>query len=77
MTLLELSIEYRRQADILKGRIKELDALLRRTKHQDERDRLCDRIRDLSILYREARALAVLTARYYERGYHRDERYTL
>jgi len=26
---------------------------------------------------REARALAILTARYYDRSYHRDERYTL
>lgn len=77
MTLLELSVQYRHQADILKGRLKQLNTLLRQTKDQNERDRLCDRIRNLSILYREARALAVLTARYYERGYHRDERYTL
>lgn len=77
MTLLELSLEYRQQAEVIKGRLKELNTSLRVTSDCEARDQLCERIHDLCTLYREARALAVLTARYYERGYHKDEQYTL
>ena len=38
---------------------------------------LDDRIRMLTAMWREARDLAVLTDRYYERGYRRNVRYTL
>ena len=43
----------------------------------DERGRLEDRIRLLSVMLREARELAVLTERYYDRGYRRNVRYTI
>ena len=36
-----------------------------------------DRIRMLRMMWREARDLAVLTERYYERGYRRNAKYTL
>jgi UDP-N-acetyl-D-mannosaminuronate dehydrogenase len=43
-----------------------------------ERIRLLERrIRDLQPLLRQSRELAELTARYYERGYHRSEKYTV
>ena len=35
------------------------------------------RIRDLEPLHRESRQLAELTARYYDRGYHKNAYYTL
>ena len=38
---------------------------------------LQDRIRLLSTMLREARELAVLTERYYERSYRRNEKYTV
>ena len=38
---------------------------------------LQDRIRMLSTMVREARELAVLTERYYDRGYRRNVRYTV
>ena len=40
-------------------------------------DQLELRIRILSAMWREARDLAVLTDRYYERGYRRNVRYTI
>ena len=38
---------------------------------------LNERIHMLSTMLREARELAVLTERYYERGYRRNAKYTL
>lgn len=35
------------------------------------------RIAELQVLRRQSSELAELTKRYYERNYHRDERYTL
>ena len=77
MTLLELSGEYRRQASVLRGRMEALSAECKATADQEERGALQERIRILTELWREARDLAVLTERYYERGYRRNGRYTL
>ena len=40
-------------------------------------ERLKRRIAELQVLRRQSSELAELTKRYYERNYHRDERYTL
>ena len=77
MTLRELSPQYRNQAQILHSRIKELQQLQKEATTATSRERLQNRIRALSELYREARDLATLTERYYERGYKRNGRYTL
>ena len=70
MTLQELSVEYRAHAQALELRI-----------HQTEDPEVCfqlrDRIRLLSIMLREARELAVLTERYYDRRYRRNAKYTI
>ena len=42
-----------------------------------ERANLEGRIWTLEVLWRETRDQAVLLERYYERGYHRNEKYTL
>ena len=77
MTLLEMSVEYRAQARVLRRRITELE--LRRNGEADARARLVleGRIRTLETMWREARDLAVLCEHYYERGYRRNARYTL
>ena len=67
MTLAELSLEYRAHAHALDLRIC----------HPDRRCQLQDRIRMLSTMLREARELAVLTERYYDRGYRRNAKYTI
>ena len=77
MTLLELSVEYRAHARALDFRICQLQAVLERTENEDQRLMLNERIHMLSTMLREARELAVLTERYYERGYCRNGKYTL
>ncbi len=77
MTLLELSVNYRASAAALRERT----ALLTRQREDcaDEGTRLLldDRIRMLQAMWREARDLAVLCERYYDRGYRRNVKYTL
>jgi hypothetical protein len=51
--------------------------MLGRTKNADKRCQLQDRIRMLSAMLREANELAVLTERYYDRGYRRNAKYTI
>ncbi len=77
MTLLELSYEYRRQAQVLRERILELQLLWSKCRNETLRSTLAERIRVLTTMRREAQDLAVLCARYYERGYRRNERYSL
>lgn len=78
MTLLELSKEYETGAAALRGRLTELRTLFSASVAcQRERDLLEARIRTLQNMYADMRQLAVLTRRYYERGYHRNGRYTL
>ncbi len=77
MTLLEMSAVYRDSADAIHGRILELRSLERAQTDPEEAFRLHRRIDELTPLWREARELAVLTAHYYDRSYHKHERYTL
>ncbi len=77
MTLQEMSVEYRAQAQVLRGRIKELQEARRGAQDPAEQEKLQVRIWALDPLWREARDQAVLLERYYERGYRRNARYTL
>lgn len=77
MTLLQLSEDYASAAELLSGRI----ALLRQQEKTEEdaerRFMLHRRILDLQPMLRQCRQLHQLTAHYYERGFYRDERFTL
>ncbi|MCI8423484.1 MAG: hypothetical protein HFF50_08140 [Lawsonibacter sp.] len=77
MTLSQLSVEYRAHAHNLDLRLAQLEYRLSLTQDADEQCRLQARIRMLSTMLREARELAVLTERYYDRGYRRNVRYTI
>lgn len=77
MKLSELSETYRDSALRLKLRIRELELQESRLTRPEERLALQGRISELKPLLREMQDLAVLTARYYERGYRRNERYRL
>ena len=77
MTLQELSVEYRAPARALDIRICQLQAAMDDVQDEDKRCILEERIHMLSTMLREARELAVLTERYYDRGYHRNAKYTL
>lgn len=78
MTLREMSASYLESAEALRRRIRELEWEKRCCGENDEAFiRLNRRIAELDPLLREARDLAVLTARYYDKGYHKNEKYTL
>ena len=77
MTLLEMSREYRESAEIIHARIVELRDLERAQTDDEAARRLRQRIVDLMPMWREMRELAALTGRYYERSYHKHERYTI
>lgn len=77
MTLQELSLEYRAHAKALDARIKQLEAAMEQSGDPRELCLLQERIHMLSTMLREARDLAVLTERYYDRGYHRNAKYTV
>ena len=76
MTLLEMSALYAESAAALRRRIGELRQAARELKDEDRR-LLRRRITELTPLLQETRELAALTAHYYDRSYHRHERYTL
>ena len=77
MTLLELSVEYRASATALRERALLLESQQREERDEGRRMRLEDRIKMLRTMWREARDLAVLCERYYERGYRRNVKYTI
>ena len=76
MTLFEISIRYRAQAEDLWRRLEELRTQLPGLP-LERRGTMESRIRMLTDMWREARDLAVLCERYYERGYCRNGKYTL
>lgn len=77
MLLSEMSLEYEKSYAAIHLRLKELRAEAKTQEDPQKLARLQARIRDLAPLRREAKELAELTARYYERGYYRNENYTL
>lgn len=77
MKLNELSAAYRAGEERIAGRMRALRVALRQTKDPEERAALERRLRELRPLRQESRELAELTARYYEKGYCRHEKYTL
>ena len=77
MTLLEMSAVYADSAAALRLRIAELRAAMGALSDPEELRALRARIAALDPLLREARALAELTAPYYDRSYRKHEKYTL
>ena len=77
MTLLEMSVVYADSAAALRCRMAELRAAARQETDPDAVRALHSRIAALDPLLREAKALAELTAHYYDRSYHKHEKYTL
>lgn len=73
MTLLEMSAVYADSAAALRLRIAELRTAMERLSDPEELRAMRARIAALDPLLREARALAELTAHYYDRSYHKHE----
>ncbi|WP_417044408.1 hypothetical protein [Dysosmobacter sp.] len=77
MTLAEMSPLYAESAEALRCRISELRLAAAAEKEAEAARSLRLRAAELLPLLREMRELTVLTARYYDRSYHKHERYTL
>lgn len=77
MTLLEMSVFYAESADRIRLRIAQLRKAEQAERDPEEARRLRLRAESLQPMLREMRELAVLTARYYDRSYHRYDKYTL
>lgn len=75
MTLLELAVSYREQTDALRHRIQLVSELPART--EEERIAKTERLRLLDAMRRDTRDMAVICERYYDRSYHRNERYMI
>ena len=77
MTLMELSAQYRSQAEVLRERIDLLQSRYQRSRSKRERLELESRIRMLSSMHRDTVDVAALTEHYYDRGYHSNEKYKI
>ena len=77
MTLQELSREYEASAVLLRARLRQLREMLRQTQDPEAIWHIKRRISELTPMLTQMNELAELTARYYERGYYRSEKYTL
>ena len=76
MTLYEMSYVYREDAMRFRLRITALREQEKAAEGEDKL-RLRQRILELQQLLRQSHELADLTGHYYERGYYRNEKYTL
>ena len=77
MTLKEMSQCYRDAAEPLRARLKQLRQLLAQEEDPEQVWRLKRRIAELTPMLTQMNELAELTEHYYERGYYRNEKYTL
>jgi hypothetical protein len=77
MALSELSKDYAFAAKLLRNRLRLLRRLEAQAEDAEERFRLHRRIIVLTPMLTEMNELAELTAHYYDRGYYRNEKYTL
>ena len=77
MTLRQMSKDYRTAATLLRQRLAWLRRALKKADNPEEIWHLKRRIAELTPMLTEMYELAELTARYYERGYYRDKKYTL
>ena len=77
MTLRELSECYEAAAVPLRRRLRELRMALQECQDPEETWHLKRRIAELTPMLTQMNELADLTAHYYDRGYYRNEKYTL
>lgn len=77
MTLEQIGLGYEAAAQPLRRRLKELRTALKTAEDPEEIWHLKRRIAELTPMLTQCNALAALCRHYYERGYYRDEAYTL
>lgn len=77
MTLAELSGTYEASAVLLRNRLRELRSRLANSHDPEEIWHLKRRIAELTPILTQMNELTELTAHYYDRGYWRNEKYTV
>ena len=77
MKLAELGLAYEESARLLRQRMKELRRSIQETEDPEEKWHLQRRLAELTPLLTQMNELAELTAHYYDRGFWRNEKYTL
>ena len=77
MTLAELSADYEAAAVPLRARLRELRGMLAKETDPEAVWHIQRRIAELTPMLTQMNELAELTAHYYDRGYYRNEKYTL
>lgn len=77
MTLAEMSVSYQDSERTIRNRIRELQEETKHTEDPEVLWHLRRRMAELQPILRETRELALLTAHYYDRSYHKHERYTI
>ena len=77
MTLTELSRTYEDSAALLQDRLRYLRKMKAASKDPEEIWHLKRRIAELTPILTQMNELAELTAHYYDRGYWRNEKYTV
>lgn len=77
MTLQELSLCYEEAAIPLRRRLRELRQALALEEDPEKIWQLKRRITELTPILTQMNEMAELTAHYYDRGYRRNEKYTL
>ena len=77
MTLRQIAADYQASAVLLRQRLKVLRSALKTASDPEEIFRLKRRIAELTPMLTQCNALASLCEHYYERGYYRDEKYTV
>lgn len=77
MTMMELSRSYEAAAVPLRRRLRELRQMEKQAALTEEKWNIQRRIRELTPMLTEMNELAELTAHYYDRGYWRNEKYTV
>ena len=77
MTLAEMSKDYEESARLLRQRLRLLRKMAAETDDPEELWHIQRRIAVLTPMLTQMNELAELTAHYYDRGYYRNEKYTL
>ena len=77
MTLSELSHSYKDSARLLQQRMRELRKAIQCTDDPEEKWHLQRRIAELTPILTQMNELADLTAHYYDKGFWRNEKYTV
>ncbi len=77
MTLQQISLSYAEAAIPVRRRLRELRQAAARERDPEKLWHLKRRIAELTPILTQLNELAELTAHYYDRGYYRNEKYTV